>query len=82
MQFPGDSADHRLDSVRSAVAYQIRLYDANRVTIATHTTTDTVYQFTDETFRLGESYAWEVSPIDADGIQLCPSRGALLLPRS
>lgn len=68
--------------VETADAYLIRLYDWNRVTVATHTTTETEYQFTAERFQAGQSYAWDVSPIDVDGMQLCPARGALLLPTS
>jgi hypothetical protein len=65
----------------SATAYLLRLYDPNLVTLVTETTTETTFTFAADLFTsLGERYAWNVSPIDADGAQICPSRGAPLFP--
>jgi hypothetical protein len=59
----------------------LRLYDPNLVTLATETTTETTFTFAADLFTaIGERYAWDVAPIDADGAQICPARGALLFP--
>lgn len=66
--------------VETAVAYQVRLYDSNRVTLLTETTTETALTFASDLFAPGQNYAWDVAPLDNDGVQLCPARGALLVP--
>jgi hypothetical protein len=66
--------------VESAVAYQIRLYDPNQTTIASETTIETEFTFDADLFELNQLYGWEVAPLDADGVQLCPARGGLLAP--
>jgi hypothetical protein len=83
VRFPGGTAPTVVwTPVDTAAAYQIRLYDSNQVTLATHTTTETEYEYSAELFQLNQTYAWEVAPVDADGVQLCPARGALLIPVS
>ena len=67
--------------VDSATAYVLRLYNENLVTLLTETLTETTYTFPADLFPvLGASYAWDVAPIDADGEQICPTRGSLLYP--
>ena len=66
--------------VETAAAYQVRLYDSNRQTLLTKTTTDTSMAFGADLFAPGENFPWEVAPLDEDGLQICPARGALLFP--
>ncbi len=66
--------------VSTAAAYLVRLYDNNHTTLLTQTTTETSMTFPADLFTISTSYAWEVAPVDSDGIQLCPARGALLFP--
>jgi hypothetical protein len=81
VRFAGGSAPTIVwTAVESAAAYQIRLYDSNRTTLVTRTTTETEFEFPADLFQLNQNYAWEVAPVDADGLQLCPTRGALLIP--
>jgi hypothetical protein len=68
--------------VDSAAAYLVRLFDANRVTVLTQTTTETSFTFDANLFDMTMNYVWEVAPLDSDGVQICPTRGALLLPAS
>ncbi len=66
--------------VETAAAYVVRLYDTNLVTLVSQTTTETEFNFDADLFQFGQNYSWDVSPLDADGVQLCPTRGGLLIP--
>ena len=66
--------------VETAAAYDLRLFDSNRVTVASDTTTDTEYTFDAALFNPNGFYGWEVSPLDADGVPICPARGSILRP--
>ncbi len=66
--------------VASSAAYRVRLYDRNLVTLLATTTTDTSYTFDADLFDPLGIYTWDVAPVDVDGIQMCPARGASLIP--
>lgn len=80
-QFPLDTAPTvAWTPVDTAANYILRVYDENNVTIFTQTLTDTEVTLKADLFAGNQSYAWDVAPLDANGGQLCPSRGALLVP--
>ncbi len=58
----------------------MRLYDGNLVTLVQATTTETSYTFDADLFKSVGIYTWDVAPLDVDGLQMCPVRGASLIP--
>ena len=66
--------------VANSAAYLVRLYDRNLVTLLQATTTDTSYTFDADLFDPLGIYSWDVAPVDADGMPMCPVRGASLIP--
>ncbi len=68
--------------VENSAAYLVRLYDRNLVTLVQVTTSDTSYTFDASLFDPLGIYSWDVTPVDVDGLQMCPVRGASLIPTS
>ncbi len=66
--------------VPNSAAYLVRLYDRNLTTLLQTTTTDTSYTFDADLFDPLGIYTWDVAPVDVDGSQMCPVRGASLIP--
>jgi hypothetical protein len=79
--FPiGSSPQVYWTRVEGAELYAVTLFNAEFVTLFSGFTPETSFVFDGELFELGGIYTWEVRPLNGLGVQLCISRGALLIP--
>lgn len=85
IEFPfGTSPTVRWTPVEGAVGYRVRIYNvrnsARELSDQPLFTDQTSYTFDAAFFQAGQSYGWDVYPVDAAQVQMCFPIGEALIP--
>ena len=74
----GESPTISWTSVEGAELYRILIFDELQVEVLRDFTEETSRSINPDVFYIAGRYGWQIEPLDAIGVQICPGRGEAL----